>query len=246
MPAGWTGTAPGRRWAAPHPLEARRKNPLAPVVVVEDLAARRLRSREVITTRPAVLRQAAQAVRQPGAHARRPGCSAPLRNSVIAGAWLIASVCIDLTKHNSSATGPCAAGSRTARLRCGRDGGTGRAGQDQLALVLRHRRQALAICTDAAAAGRGGRRGPACSRTGQRATGRRLHQVNDAARPGGRNGQAGRPRRRRRGGSLPSRTARAAAPRPKVVRPKNCRRVSWTCCSRKGCTVGLLQGPEAL
>ena len=34
----------------------------------------------------------------------RPASWAPVWKNVIAGSWLIASVCIDLTKHSSSAT----------------------------------------------------------------------------------------------------------------------------------------------
>jgi hypothetical protein len=36
----------------------------------------------------------------------RPGCWLPVCTNVIAGSWLIASVCIERTMHNSSATAP--------------------------------------------------------------------------------------------------------------------------------------------
>ena len=51
-----------------------------------------------------VLVLAAQAVGQPGAMLGRPASCAPVWKKVMAGSWLMASVCIDLTKHSSSAT----------------------------------------------------------------------------------------------------------------------------------------------
>ena len=158
-------------------LVARRQEAAAPVIVVEDLPARQL----------AVLRGHDDEGRQiagsccPGHSCSqapmlgRPGCSAPVRNSVTAGAWLIASVCIERMKQMSSAMD---AGVRQeiaqpwpalAPLAKRRD-----AGQDELPLVLRHGGEPLAhLHATAAAAGRASGRGSACSRTDRRASARR-------------------------------------------------------------------------
>ena len=56
----------------------------------------------------------------------RPASWAPVWKKVTAGSWLIASVCIDLMKHSSSATlAVCGSSSLTRRPRSGRAGRTG-------------------------------------------------------------------------------------------------------------------------
>ena len=99
----------------------------------------------------------------------RPGCWNPVWMNVIAGSWLIASVCIDLmTQMSSTIFAVCGSSSLThvpdlAVLR-ELEHATARPGS---ASARRHAGEPLALRTESGrSACRGTSRAPACSRTG--------------------------------------------------------------------------------